>query len=812
MSNCVFALALFAALGARAADTWTNPFVGVRHLHRTTANPTWNINALVIDLTTPGVRLGATTSSQRRSTTSAWARLVGAQAAINGDFFSYATYATSGLAAGGGAKWNDTNDSTSSGNIAFDSGSRVVLYPPSQLVTFDPTWMRGVVSGRPHIVVNGTVRTFSDSFCTTRHPRTAAGLSSDGKTLILAVVDGRQTASVGMTCTELGNLMRGLGAHDALNLDGGGSSTMYVSGRGVVNRPSDGSERVVANHLAVYAPANGSLGTLKGVVYESPDTSRRIPNAAVKVLPNGPTDVTDALGVFELRLPPGTYSYSVSASGYQPGSATRTLTAGGTTWGSVGLIRATAPTDIDQDGVADPNDNCVDQPNADQLDTDRDGAGDACDGDDDGDGRFDEDDPCPLVPGRCGSELAEPEEPDAPRRPVSRTHRRFRSRPSTRRRGRVARRLRVVRSRSPRLPSRCSAGTVPGRLLMSRVGPPAGRERAAELFRHRPGGVKKPRYQHEALSSSPCTRPGLFARPSISKTATWQCYIVRRRARGDMNRIALLAMVAWANAGAADTVAPVKLASPGLRGLDVPPEELTYFSEELAQRLSAEGLQVVTHAEVAALLGLERQRQLLGCGDDPSSCLAELGGALGAEGVVLGSLARIEGEYRLTAKVLSARDGRLLGQATAAAKDKLGLVNALTGVARVLVPQVVQALGRPLPEPARGTRMRRAAWIPILGGVAASSLGIWALTGVVERNRRLTDATYAGYSRTVAEAEANREAGKQLQFWGSLGVGVGVAAIAAGGVMFALGGDPIEVAFVPGWSGGPIIALSGALP
>ena len=108
-------------------------------------------------------------------------------------------------------------------------------------------------------MVDGKALTsFSSSVCSQRHPRTAAGLSRDRKTLYLAVVDGRWSASVGMTCAELGALMVGLGAYDAINLDGGGSSTMWLKGKGVVNHPSDGAQRVVGNHLAIIASGKGA--------------------------------------------------------------------------------------------------------------------------------------------------------------------------------------------------------------------------------------------------------------------------------------------------------------------------------------------------------------------------------------------------------------------------------------------------------------------------------------------------------------------------------------------------------------------------
>jgi exopolysaccharide biosynthesis protein len=81
-------------------------------------------------------------------------------------------------------------------------------------------------------------------------PRTALGIDRDGR-YIIAVVDGRQKFhSTGLTLTEMAYTMQKLGAVDALNLDGGGSTVLAVRSR-VVNKPSDGTERSVSNALLV---------------------------------------------------------------------------------------------------------------------------------------------------------------------------------------------------------------------------------------------------------------------------------------------------------------------------------------------------------------------------------------------------------------------------------------------------------------------------------------------------------------------------------------------------------------------------------
>ena len=86
-----------------------------------------------------------------------------------------------------------------------------------------------------------------------RHPRSAVGFSRDSASLFLAVVDGRQAASAGMTLVELADLLKAEGAWDALNFDGGGSTTLVIKGR-IVNSVSDPTgERPVGNALLVVA-------------------------------------------------------------------------------------------------------------------------------------------------------------------------------------------------------------------------------------------------------------------------------------------------------------------------------------------------------------------------------------------------------------------------------------------------------------------------------------------------------------------------------------------------------------------------------
>jgi hypothetical protein len=107
--------------------------------------------------------------------------------------------------------------------------------------------------GGSHILVQDGVNALhscSGSICS-RNPRTGIGLMPDGR-IVLVVVDGRQSGSVGMSLPEFTTFFLRMGATSAMNLDGGGSSTMAIKGQ-AANDPSDGSERAVTNAILVYA-------------------------------------------------------------------------------------------------------------------------------------------------------------------------------------------------------------------------------------------------------------------------------------------------------------------------------------------------------------------------------------------------------------------------------------------------------------------------------------------------------------------------------------------------------------------------------
>ncbi|WP_063729538.1 phosphodiester glycosidase family protein [Streptomyces sp. RTd22] len=139
---------------------------------------------------------------------------------------------------------------------------------------------RTAVSGRELLVVDGEPVGHEGEGNNTAAPRTAVGFSRDGRTMQILTVDGRQADSGGVSLTELGLMMKDAGSYSALNLDGGGSSTLLAREPGsdmgrVENSPSDGSERPVPNGLAFTAP-DGS-GRLRGFWVETATDAAEAP-------------------------------------------------------------------------------------------------------------------------------------------------------------------------------------------------------------------------------------------------------------------------------------------------------------------------------------------------------------------------------------------------------------------------------------------------------------------------------------------------------------------------------------------------------
>jgi hypothetical protein len=261
----IAAIAAFSSAAAQTTEIITRPFEGVRHIQRTETSPRLlSMHLIEIDLAGQGIDFRLTPPISQgsnltlRQTTRSFMTQQGAQLAINGDF-----YATQGayanvlhLAVSDGVRYSPFNGFEPAMNINQNNVATVVTRnhnDPSGYGTVPSVNLWNAVGGNEYIVHNGNnVANWNEL-----HPRTAIGVTADQK-LLMFVVDGRQAGhSGGMTTPEVAALMIQYGAIHAINLDGGGSTTLAMADPTprVVNRPSDGTERAVGNNLAVFANA-----------------------------------------------------------------------------------------------------------------------------------------------------------------------------------------------------------------------------------------------------------------------------------------------------------------------------------------------------------------------------------------------------------------------------------------------------------------------------------------------------------------------------------------------------------------------------
>lgn len=250
---------------------YTQPFLGVRVVNRFTAEPRpLGMQVVLVDPSAEGLSFRVTPPNgddpeeTTKQTTSAFLQAQGAQLALNAHFFDpwpppdpdpgYALL--EGLAVSDGNAYSAFETSAAVG-LNFDPEGvatlvRAVADDPTGFATDPVVTLHNAVGARDQIVTAGE-NTAPDS---PLEPRTAIGLTAAGLVVGL-VVDGRQDGlSEGMTLSEMADLLiADFEVWDAINLDGGGSTTLVVADPLVraVNVPSGGAERPVGSHLGVFA-------------------------------------------------------------------------------------------------------------------------------------------------------------------------------------------------------------------------------------------------------------------------------------------------------------------------------------------------------------------------------------------------------------------------------------------------------------------------------------------------------------------------------------------------------------------------------
>jgi hypothetical protein len=271
-------LASCASFAGAAQTTQTRPFRGVRLIHRHQTQPRLlDMFIVEINLKDPAIRFKVTPSNgpdvpgeTTVETTRAFATRMKAQLAINTSFFSIGTapYVDNlNVAVSDGERYSKFSKGQPALNISEDNVATIVEGDPTDKSGYGSmprVALWNAAGGNEWILKHGVNVARDRSL----HPRTAAGVTSDSR-LLLLVVDGRNPLrSLGLTTPEEAEILKEYGAVDALNLDGGGSSTLVVADPAprVVNVPVGlknipGTERPVGMSLAVYAaPAAGRDG------------------------------------------------------------------------------------------------------------------------------------------------------------------------------------------------------------------------------------------------------------------------------------------------------------------------------------------------------------------------------------------------------------------------------------------------------------------------------------------------------------------------------------------------------------------------
>lgn len=249
------------------------------------------VHLLFVDTWNDEVSFVAARPGDRNETISQFAARYGVEAAINANYFDVAR-ASCGLAVGEGEVWPDAYHhlpwGRCSDSVGFDAGNVPLFFDSWETLSGPvPAGLETVVTGMPTLVRDGEVADPSVFESTDvprnlleRNPRTAICEHGDGRTIVLVVVEGRapRRGREGMTGLTLARFLRHVvGCRQAVALDGGGSSAMYLRGQpgapdqspGVVSRISASSERRLCCHLGVRVGPERPLWTAE-LVERSP--------------------------------------------------------------------------------------------------------------------------------------------------------------------------------------------------------------------------------------------------------------------------------------------------------------------------------------------------------------------------------------------------------------------------------------------------------------------------------------------------------------------------------------------------------------
>lgn len=246
----LFLLPFFIATAASA--DWHNVAPGVDY--QEFRADTYDIYVTRVSVASDQVRIVVSNETDKGLKVSDYAKEVSAIAAVNGDYFDD-RFNPVGYAVGSCGSWTAVKDMQRE-IVLQVANQHAVLRPLAEIDPSATPTVDAAISGWPVIVADckplgPKELPGRDAFTRAPHPRTAVGISNDGTLVYFVAADGRRAGIPGLTLAALAAFMADkLGVCSAMNLDGGGSTAMWVGDR-IVNHPSDGVERGVGDHIAV---------------------------------------------------------------------------------------------------------------------------------------------------------------------------------------------------------------------------------------------------------------------------------------------------------------------------------------------------------------------------------------------------------------------------------------------------------------------------------------------------------------------------------------------------------------------------------
>lgn len=257
----------------------------------------------------------------------------------------------------------------------------------------------------------------------------------------------------------------------------------------------------------------------------------------------------------------------------------------------------------------------------------------------------------------------------------------------------------------------------------------------------------------------------------------------------------MLTLLLAASLAAAPAPAPrQKVVSVPWHLVNVAPELGTFFADRVASAMRSDSVEVTTSSEIAAVLGQERQLQLLGCSEAASGCLAELGSALGADVLLTGNLAKLDDLYQGTLKLLGASDGRVIAEVGVSETGQRALSEALDRAAAQLARALAPSAAAPVAARSSAFFSRSRAWVPLAAGGAVAVAGAVFLGLAGGRYGALKGQLDGTMPIDGAVFRADAATGGTFQTVGWVALGVGLVGLALGGVMALFGESPAGVA------------------